>query len=154
MAGALMLFQACAATKPKEDSEISRIESRLIEMNQQIDQLNEQVSTLQFMVDDHQKTITALKKPTGDIQQNPAYPSGVPLSAASAQTTTGSLPAQTLPVPSESAEAAYNQALSVYKSKDYKKAAALFQSIAINYPGHDLADNALYWTGECFYALL
>ena len=29
----------------------------------------------------------------------------------------------------------------------------MFQSIAENYPGHDLADNALYWTGECFYAL-
>ena len=28
----------------------------------------------------------------------------------------------------------------------------MFNRVAENYPGHDLADNSLYWAGECLYA--
>ena len=154
MAGALIFFQACTTTKPKEDADISRVETRLAEMNQRVDELNHRVSVLQFMVDDHQKSITALVKPTGDTQQKSGYPIDTILSQGSTQSAAASgAPARQLSVPTESAEAAYNNALTVYKSKDYKKAATMFQSVAENYPGHDLADNALYWTGECFYSV-
>lgn len=150
IAGALIFLQACTTTKPKEDADISKIETRLAEMNQRIDELSHRVSVLQFMVDDHQKSITTLGKPAGDTPQK----SGSLIETILSQSAPASgAPARQLTVPTESAEAAYNNALSVYKSKNYKKAASLFQSIAENYPGHDLADNALYWTGECFYAL-
>jgi tol-pal system protein YbgF len=123
-------------------------------MNQRIDELNHRVSVLQFMVDDHQKTITTLGKPAGNTPLKSGYLSEKSLSRDSTRSTAGSgTPAQQLPVPTDSAEAFYHKALTVYKSKDYKKAGAMFQSIAVNYPGHELADNALYWTGECFYAL-
>jgi len=150
MAGALIFFQACTTTKPKEDADISKIETRLAEMNQRIDELNHRVSVLQFMIDDHQKSITALGKTTGDTPQKSDYPIETILSQSAPAS---GAPARQLTVPTESAEAAYNNALAVYKSKNYKKAASVFQSIAENYPGHDLADNALYWTGECFYAV-
>jgi tol-pal system protein YbgF len=154
MVGALFFFQACTAAKPREDADISKIETRLSEMNNRLDELKHRVSVLQFMVDDHQKTISALGKPTGRPLQNPAPPveppppSGLPQSASPP-----GAPVKPMPVPAESAETAYNNALSVYKTKDYRKAASMFQSIAANYPGHDLADNALYWTGECYYAV-
>ncbi len=46
----------------------------------------------------------------------------------------------------------YDQALSAYKDKDYKKGITLFQAFGQCFPEHSLADNALYWMGECFYA--
>lgn len=45
----------------------------------------------------------------------------------------------------------YNQGFSALKDKDYPTAAALFKALVTNYPNHDLADNAVYWTGEIFY---
>jgi tol-pal system protein YbgF len=47
----------------------------------------------------------------------------------------------------------YSRALSKYKNADYKDAALLFESFVAQYPTHDLADNSLYWEGECMYAL-
>ena len=46
----------------------------------------------------------------------------------------------------------YNNALSSYKNADYDKAVSEFNSFADKFPDHELADNALYWAGECYYA--
>lgn len=53
----------------------------------------------------------------------------------------------------ESPQILYNRALSKYKNTDYKDAAFLFKSFAQTYPNHELADNSLYWEGECRYAV-
>lgn len=50
------------------------------------------------------------------------------------------------------AQKLYDQALSAYKNKDYEKGITLFQAFGLCFPEHPLADNALYWMGECFYA--
>jgi len=47
----------------------------------------------------------------------------------------------------------YSRALSKYNNADYKDAALLFESFVTRYPTHELADNSLYWGGECMYAL-
>ena len=47
----------------------------------------------------------------------------------------------------------YNRALSKYKNADYQDAALMFNRFFQKYPDHELADNALYWEGECRYAL-
>ena len=47
----------------------------------------------------------------------------------------------------------YSKALSKYNNADYKDAALLFESFVARYPSHELADNSLYWEGECMYAL-
>ncbi len=47
----------------------------------------------------------------------------------------------------------YQQALQLVKSRRYYEAIQAFQSFLQYYPQSSLADNALYWTGECYYAM-
>jgi tol-pal system protein YbgF len=42
--------------------------------------------------------------------------------------------------------------MEVFKSGDYESAAPLFEAFAAEFKDDDLADNALYWAGECKYA--
>jgi len=60
---------------------------------------------------------------------------------------------QPAPDITESPQMLYNRALSKYKNADYQDAALMFNRFVQKYPGHELADNALYWEGECGYAL-
>lgn len=46
----------------------------------------------------------------------------------------------------------YGEALSAYRSGNFEKSSSLFSEFAAQFPSHDLADNAVYWKGECFYA--
>lgn len=87
-----------------------------------------------------------------DIQDKPAP-------AASKPAQTASKPA---PAPAPAAKATkpsfanpsqlYNYAFATLQEKDYDKASRLFRELADNYPDHPLANNALYWQGECYYA--
>jgi tol-pal system protein YbgF len=45
----------------------------------------------------------------------------------------------------------YQAAMDVLRSGDYEKATGLFEAFARQFPRNDLADNALYWSGECRY---
>lgn len=46
----------------------------------------------------------------------------------------------------------YQEAMEIFRSGDYETAAGLFVEFARQFPKDDLADNALYWSGECRYA--
>jgi len=52
------------------------------------------------------------------------------------------------PDPAES----YKKAFSLMKEKRYSEAEAAFGGFIRSFPRSDLADNAQYWIGECFYA--
>jgi tol-pal system protein YbgF len=54
-------------------------------------------------------------------------------------------------VDNKSPKAVYDAGFKALMEKDYPRAAALFKVIVRDYPNHDLADNAVYWTGEIFY---
>jgi len=45
----------------------------------------------------------------------------------------------------------YQQAMEIFRKEDYETAAPLFEAFAAEFPEDDLADNALYWAGECKY---
>ena len=47
----------------------------------------------------------------------------------------------------------YQQALQMVKARRYYEAIQTFQYVLQYYPQSSLADNALYWTGECYYAM-
>jgi tol-pal system protein YbgF len=53
---------------------------------------------------------------------------------------------------SQLAEKMYFRALTAFYHKKYSDALPLFISISQNYPKVDIADNAVYWSGECHYA--
>ena len=149
----LSLLTACSSLQPLKESEKTRLERQVAETNEKIEELSHKLSILQFMVDDHQKTLKEIEatqeagaistQKSVEVQQQPSQPA--------LQPAVGSEKAAA-PVSGENADQLYKKALSVYKDRNYGKAAAIFNSIFENYPGHNLADNALYWTGECFYA--
>lgn len=46
----------------------------------------------------------------------------------------------------------YQKARNLMLADDFAAAARLFQGFARQYPDHSLADNSLYWLGECYYS--
>ena len=145
----LSLLTACSSLQPQKESEKTRLERQVAETNEKIEVLSHKLSILQFMVDDHQKTLKEIEatQEAGAISTQKS----VEVQQPTLQPAVGSEKAAA-PVSGENADQLYKKALSVYKDRNYGKAAAIFNSIFENYPGHNLADNALYWTGECFYA--
>lgn len=47
----------------------------------------------------------------------------------------------------------YRSALDNFTREDYGRAILEFEEFVANHPEHDLADNAQYWIGECYYAM-
>jgi tol-pal system protein YbgF len=54
--------------------------------------------------------------------------------------------------PASSAEEHYDNALQLFRSGQYDAARNEFKSYLEGYPKSDLADNAQFWLGECYYA--
>lgn len=46
----------------------------------------------------------------------------------------------------------YKQSLGYYEAKQWNECIAAFSRFARELPDHELADNSLYWEGECFYS--
>ena len=46
----------------------------------------------------------------------------------------------------------YRTALDSFTQENYQRAILEFEEFVANHPDHDLADNAQYWIGECYYA--
>lgn len=47
----------------------------------------------------------------------------------------------------------YDQAMDLIDRKRYDDALELLAGFLVRYPGHANADNAMYWRGECYYAM-
>ena len=149
----LSLLIACSGTQPMKASEKTRLERQVTENNEKIEELSHKLSILQFMVDDHQKTLKEIEatqeagaigtRKSDDVQQQPPQEALMPPAGSEKAVA---------PVTDENADQLYQRALAIYKNRDYEKAASIFDTIAENYPKHNLADNALYWSGECYYA--
>ena len=69
--------------------------------------------------------------------------------------TVSPLPKPSPPPPSpppSTPEELYYRAYGAFKDKEYPAAEALFKEFLAKYPEHELADNAQFWLGECYYA--
>ena len=153
--GVLSLLTACSTLQPPRASEKTQLERQVTETSEKIEEISHKLSIIQFMVDDHQKTLKEIEAALEAGSIGTQIPTEA--QAPASRPTLGKVPPdtadkKTLPVSGANADQLYKRALSVYKSGNYGKAATIFKSITENYPGHNLADNALYWTGECFYA--
>jgi len=169
----ILLFSSCAAVSPppKEDFQITLLEKQIQEMDKKLDEIYHRVSIIQFMVDNHERKLKDLEKPDAVKEKTDAPPSADPEVPLLMEEPIANLDppdileeqklpeqspgpsaepeSQTAPVPPETI---YNNALSSYNNADYDQAVSAFNSFADKFPDHDLADNALYWAGECYYA--
>ncbi len=50
-------------------------------------------------------------------------------------------------------ERKYREAYQLFSEHQYRQAMEIFKSLVASNPNHNLADNAQYWIGECYYLL-
>ena len=134
---ALYFFAGCTTAQPDHNADRAMMECSPANICKQMEELQHRLSVVQFMVDSHEKAILDLKRSERRSLQ-----------------TIPSLPNRSEPEPIMEASVAdeYNRAFSAMKAAQYAEAASRFSGVARNHPSHDLADNALYWAGECLYA--
>jgi tol-pal system protein YbgF len=71
--------------------------------------------------------------------------------AEEARSTSSSPPADRMSIDSSDPRALYETAYNDYKAGNYDLAILAFRQYVESYPSTDLADNATYWIGECYY---
>jgi len=171
----VFLAGGCQSVRPDQSQAITQLSTELEEANQKIEEIYHRVSVVQFMVDNHERTIADLEKnlrKSGFIRESSLsaadYPSRdsqasldktdkkkdrILLSPDTPVEKQGSIEEENLGESQKqtSAESLYNQGFAALKSKDYTRAISLFKSVVSQYPDHNLADNAVYWTGEIHY---
>lgn len=84
----------------------------------------------------------------GSPELQPALPRGEALPAA------GGMPRKEMPLALEPAEVQdeYRVALQAMRDQQFDKAIQLFRGFVQKYPRSQMADDARYWIGECYYA--
>ncbi len=85
----------------------------------------------------------------------PAVPSGAKQVPPGTRPAAQPAPQQPKPAPKSVQVAAeqeryYNEAFILYQQKTYAQAIARFEEFTARFPSSSLADNALYWIGECY----
>lgn len=174
-----LLFWGCVASssgqKEAEALRAAELEDRIARNEEALTDLTHRLSVMQFMVDDHENMLRLGEKPkapkvqvapSGSSKATAKSPSPTPKAATPAAVVTAPVgdiqeqpaPSKAAPAPKASSPPAgnpaqlYNYAFATLQDRDYDKAGRLFRELADSYPDHALANNALYWQGECYYA--
>ena len=113
------------------------VEKQLINLEQKIDEIYHRVSVIQFMVDNHERLIKTNKKTVSNLKKQKS------------QTIT--IREKIVPAPKDFHKI-YDKAFTLYKKGDFKKSYKLFILFEKENIRDELADNALYWAGECLYS--
>lgn len=117
-------------------SQIDELQAKLEDTNYRLAQLSQQIATTNQELRSFRTSAPA--GPTGTVpegtQPPPQTPPGTPGGG-----------------PSADPQALYNGAYNDYLKGNYDLALREFQEYLDNFPATDLADNATYWIGECYY---
>lgn len=113
-------------------------------MAQRMQQLQARMDEIVHRLADVRQEVEAIRVyGVGKGSSTPAPPPGK--TATAGTTAGGSLVADP--------QALYDLALGTMKTREYRQAASEFGQFLETFSGDELADNALYWQGECHYAL-
>ena len=162
------LFMACGCqtTRPDTNQKVAQLSADLEEANQKIEEIYHRLSVVQFMVDNHERVISnrdhtlnksgfkgsPYKRPSSSPEPDKADDAKPVVTEEDIQ---GEKPADSKPEEINlkgSPEDIYNAGMTAFKAGDNVKAMTLFKNLVVAYPAHDLADNAIYWTGEIYYS--
>ena len=134
-------------------SQIDELQAKLEDTNYRLAQLSQQIAATNQELKSF-RSLPPSPLPEGGEEQPPAQTppqtpiTGVGPSGPSTGSNTGSNPrANTGADP----QALYNSAYNDYLKGSYDLALREFQEYLANFPTTDLADNATYWIGECYY---
>ncbi|MDX9788699.1 MAG: tol-pal system protein YbgF [Desulfobacterales bacterium] len=160
---------SCAHNQPStsQSSDIAALEKKVAETNEKVDTLVQRMSVLQLMVDSQQRSLQDLKNESqrsASVSTGPVAVDNISEGALTAQapSTTAAFevsPPFKEPAPpvktkqSPDADALYKEAYGLFQNRRFQPAMERFDTFAARYPSDNLADNALFWAGECRYAL-
>ena len=159
------------------DQRLGRVErvvsnQSLVQLSQHVDQLDSELRELRGDIEELQnandtlvkqqrdyyadldRRIGAIEKRGGAAASAPPTGSGAanpPGAVANLPPGGGSAPGGAAAGGQGSAQSAYDHAFDTLKSGNYAAAGTQFTQFLQDYPSSDLADNAQYWLGECYY---
>lgn len=108
---------------------ISRLESKLSVAGQDQKNLKKEINDKTVTIKKLQDTIVTLEEKISVLEKKNSSDSDLPPSVL------------------------YKKARNLFIEDSYTTAASLFAQFEKKYPEHDLADNAAYWLGECYYSM-
>jgi len=126
-------------------TEINNLPLQYQKVNSSLEELQFQLSTLQDILQAVQSLSEELKagqKGSSKSSKQPVTKKTEPAASQPVQTAVVTIPAQEM----------YNNAYSDYLKGNYDLAIESFKLFLQQYPTTPLADNALYWIGECYYS--
>lgn len=152
---ALLVAPACQTAQPQQNLGTSSLSQEMDETRQKMEELEHRLSVMQFMVDSHERAISDLER-----QSAPAKAPAAPVKPEVKAPQIKEEPVKTPPAPVKTstpekgslASQTYTEAFAAMKEKKYDKALDLFREVAEKWPQDNLADNAIYWTGEIHYS--
>jgi tol-pal system protein YbgF len=149
VAGIALFAAACASTPAPDvpppasaaapDSRIGEIQTSLTELLERIDVMNERLARLE-----EERVAVAAPAPV-TAQPAATRPAPQPQPAVQPQAPQRAL------IGAKLAED-YRKAIMLYGRGSYREARAAFEQVFESDPAGDLADNALYWVGETYFA--
>ncbi|SCY13063.1 tol-pal system protein YbgF [Desulfoluna spongiiphila] len=161
---ALLVAPGCKTVPQRRDPGTATLARELQETRQKMNEMHHRLSVMQFMVDSHERAISDLERTTpvsGEAPITPIASAEPPVKApqiSEESSASSSLPkAAPLPVKQKKsdkgnlASRTYTEAFAAMKEKNHEKALLLFREVAEKWPGDNLADNAIYWSGEIHY---
>jgi tol-pal system protein YbgF len=157
-----MLLPACSGRAPAvhKSEDIVQLQHQVQKNNEVVEELRDRISVLQFMVDNHDQTLRKLERSRLPLPETAPEAGGSSPIPSQKKPDVAERPSSGASQPSSMTGALaladplslYNTALGTYNARDYLESKSLFEQFLWKYPQHDLADNALYWIGECLYS--
>ena len=117
-------------------SQIDELQAKLEDTNYRLAQLSQQIATTNQELKSFRSSAPA--GPAGTVPEGTQTPPPPPVNPGGGG-------------PSADPQALYNGAYNDYLKGSYDLALREFQEYLENFPSTDLADNATYWIGECYY---
>lgn len=120
----------------------------------QLQQLRDQIQALQSNLDATNQRLASLSTELAATRDRFAALPGTTTGGATAPGNAGASGPAAAPATAPATDPAqlYNSAYTDYLRGNFDLAIQGFKEYATRYPNTDLADNALYWIGECYYS--
>jgi len=120
----------------------------------QLQQLREEIQALQANLESTSQRLASLSNELAASRQPMSTPAGLPAAAAAGGAAGAAMAAPAAPVAARTGEPTqlYNAAYEDYLRGNFDLAIQGFRDYVSRYPDTDLADNAFYWIGECYYS--
>ncbi len=123
---------------------------KLRELSSQIDELQAKLEDTNYRLAQLSQQIAVTNQELKSFRSMPP-PAAVPMDPSAEPQSQPQTPSSPPSIGAVDPQALYNAAYNDYLKGSYDLALRAFQEYLNNFPGTDLADNATYWIGECYY---